>query len=117
MPQYIKKTAQLTSWKNTYLNHIQQHNDDTYKLYTDGFKTEQEVAFAVHCEIFCTSKRLSNSTSIFPVELYGILEVIKYSANIAEENILIGRDSKSSTQTIRKLYQKNPISEKNTEGN
>ena len=95
--------------KNTYQNHLQQHNVDTYKLHNDGSKTEQGLAFAVYSENFDTPKRVSNSTSIFTVEVYGTLEAMNYSANVAEENILIATDSKSSTQAMRKLYPRNPI--------
>ena len=112
MTQYIKKEVPTNILRNIYQNHIQQHNANTYKLYTDGSKTEQGVAFAVYSEDFSTSKRVSNSTSIFTAELYGILEAINYSANVAEENILIATDSKSSIQAIRKLYPRNPIVQK-----
>ena len=95
-----------------YQNHIQQHNADTYKLYIDDSKTEEGVAFAVYSENFSTSKRVSNSTSKFTADLYGIPEAINYSANVAEENILIATGSKSSIQAIRKLYPRNPIFQK-----
>ena len=68
--------------------------------------------FAVYSEHFSTSK-VSNSTSIFTAKIYGILEAINYSANVAEKkNTLIAIDPKSSIQTIRKLYVRNPIVQK-----
>ena len=33
--------------KKIYLHHMQQHNTETYKIYSDGSKTERGVAFAV----------------------------------------------------------------------
>ena len=95
-----------------YLNHIHQHNPDTYKLYTNGSKLEQEVAFTVYSEGFSTSEIISNCTSIFTAEHYIILEAIIYSENEAEESVLTATDSKSSIRSIRKLYPKNPIVKK-----
>ena len=95
--------------KNKYQNHIQQHNADIYKLYTHGSKREQGVASALYSEKFSSSKRVSNSTSIFTSELYGFLEAINYSANVAEEIILMATDSTSSIQAKRKLYPRNPM--------
>jgi len=70
----------------------------------------------IYSENFSTPKKVSNSTSIFTAELYGILEAINYSANLAEENILIVTDAKSSIQAIQKLPKK-PNSPKNTKCN
>ena len=109
MTQCTKKTSQLTSWK-TYQNHTQQHNADQYNLNTDGSKTEQGVGFPVYSENLCTSQWVSSNTSIFTVELYGIVQAISYSANVAEENVIIAATYyKSSIQAIWKLYPWNQI--------
>ena len=65
MTQYIKKDVPTNIMKNIYQNHIQQHKAHTYTLHTDGSKAKQGVAFAVCRGNFSTSKRVSNSTSIF----------------------------------------------------
>ena len=117
MTQYIKKYVPTKIMKNIYQNHVQQHNTDTYKIYTDGSKTEQGVAFAVYSENFSTSKRMSYNTSIFTAELHGILETNQlqrkrsrrkhsYSYRLPELNT-------SNTKTL----PKKPNSRKNTEGN
>ena len=109
MTKYIKKDVQANIVKNIYPNHIQRNNDDTYKRCTDGSKIKQGVAFAVHSENFSTSKRVSNCTSILTTQLYRFLDTIKYSINVAEENIFIATVSNSSIQAIRKLYSRYPM--------
>ena len=47
MTWYIKRDVLTNIMKNIYQNNVQQHNADAYKLYNDGSKTEQKVAFAV----------------------------------------------------------------------
>ena len=113
MTQYIKKHVPTNIMKNIYQNHVKQHNINTYKIFTDGTKTEQGVAFAVYSENFSTSKRISNSTSIFTAELFGILEAINYKSNVAEVNILIATDTKSLMQATKTLPKK-PNCPKNT---
>ena len=76
MTQYKKKDVLTNIMTKLYQVYIQQHNADTYKLYTDGSKTEQGVAFVVYSEKFSTSKRISNINSIFTAEFYGTLEAI-----------------------------------------
>ena len=58
-------------------------------------------------EKFDTLKRVSNCTSIFTEEIYGILELMKYIVNVTEENILLAINFKSSIQEIRKLNHDN----------
>ena len=78
------------------MNHIpmaSKQNKEKLSLYTSK---------SVH------QKKSIKSTSKFTAELYGILEAISHSANVAKENILIATDSKSSIQVIRKVYSRNP---------
>ena len=84
--------------KNIYLNHKRQHHAETYKLYTDGTKTEKGVASAAYNENFSTSKRVSNCTRIIAAELYGILDAKNYNANAPKKNIHLATDYKSSLQ-------------------
>ena len=84
MTQYIKIDVPTIIMKNIYQNHIQQHNADTYILYTDRAKIEQGVASAN----FSTTKRVSNCTSIVTAKLFRFLETINYSAHVAEETLL-----------------------------
>ena len=79
---------------------MQQHNVDTYKLYTNSSKTEQGVDFAVCSANYTTSKIVSNCTSIFTAEIYGILEAFNYSVNVAEETNLLATNSESSILAI-----------------
>ena len=110
---YIKKYISTNIMKKICQSHIQQHNAVNDKLCTDDSKTEQGVAFTVYSENFKRSKIVSNSTSIFTAELYGFLETINYSTNVAKENIRTATDSRSSINTIRKLYPRSkPIVQK-----
>ena len=75
-------------------------------------KPEKGVAYFVYSENFSTSKIVSNRTSIFTAELYGILEAINCRASVAEANIHITTDSKTSVQAIRKLCLRNQVDQK-----
>ena len=57
-------------------------------------------------------QKISNSTSMFTAELYGVLEAVNYSANATKENILRATDSKSSIPAIQKLHPRKPIVQK-----
>ena len=46
--QYIRKDVPTYFMKKIYQDHEQQHNTDVHKIYTDGSKTKQGVAFAVY---------------------------------------------------------------------
>ena len=90
MTQYIKNTSQHNNCHEKPISKSHEaYNADTYKPLTDGSKAEQGVAFAVYSENFSSSKRVSSCTSVFTAELYGILEAINYSVNVAEGNILL----------------------------
>ena len=78
-------------------------------MYTDGSKTEQGVAFAVYSEIFSTSLRVINVTSIFTAELHRNLEANNYRAYVVEENFPIATESKNSIKAILKLCPRNPV--------
>ena len=112
MMKYTKKDTPTNFMKNMFLDHVQEHNINSYKIYTDGSKTEQGVAYAIYSENFNTSRRIPDCSSIFTAELYGLLEAINYSNNVTEESIILITDSQSSIQAITNLYPQNPIVQK-----
>ena len=110
--QYVKKDIPAQIMKNMFLCHMREHDNSTYKLYTDGSKTEQGVAYGIYSENYQASERLPNDTSIFTAELYGILEAIKYGEDVPEENVLLVTDSRSSIQAVQKLFSTNQLVQK-----
>jgi ribonuclease HI len=89
----------------------------TYKLFTDGSKTDSGVgaAFVVYRDaaiIFSSQTKLNDEASVFQAELLAISQSLLWlsknykSLNITE--ILLLSDSKSSLMAITKFSQQNP---------
>ena len=92
--------------------HISNSHADTYKLYANDSKTEHGIASTVYIKKFQYIKKCIKLYLNFTAEIYGILQAMNYHANVAEENISIATDSKSSWQAIRTLYSRNHLVQK-----
>ena len=100
--------------KRIYTNHLNSHGTDEYKIYTDGAKTSDGVAFAMVGikppePNITRSSRIHNDSSIFTAELYAILSAVQAGAAREQGATVIISDSKSSIQAVGQLYSKNPL--------
>ena len=105
----VKREVPPMTLKLIHQGHIREHSYDSYRIYTDGSKTNQGVAYAIYSTDFSISKKLNECTSIFTAELAAILAAIERSNGIAQNKITIITDSKSSIQAIQVIYTSNPI--------
>ena len=87
------------------MNHLDSHGTDDCKIYTDGSKTSDGVAFAMvgrqPAEPNITrSSRIHDDSSIFTAELYAILSAVQTGAAREQEATVIISDSKSSLPAV-----------------
>ena len=95
--------------KCMFLHHLRDQHSNDFRLYTDGSKVENGVAYAIANEDLEISKRLHNNATIFTAELKAILDAVKCANNTDHPKIVIITDSRSSIQTITNIYTRNPL--------
>ena len=82
-------------------------NFTTY--YTDGSVIGDQTGCAIFSKNIEIKIKLPNNTSIFSAEMYALLKTIKLAQNTNNRNILICCDSLSCLQSLKQMYNKNPI--------
>lgn len=79
------------------------------QIYTDGSYTEDQVGVGIFSEMYSQSYRLPDQYTIFDAELTGILLALQNIISMNINKAIIFTDSKSSLQSIKKLYPKHPV--------
>ena len=106
---YSKRDVPHSILKRVYLDHMHTHNNSV-TIYTDGSRTDDGVAFAIHCTAQSRQVRLNSLASVYTAELLAIREAIMYAETTVQSNtITIATDSRSAIQAIGSLNLAHPI--------
>jgi ribonuclease HI len=82
---------------------------DYFKIYTDGSKQNEKVAYGLFSEKFETSGRLQDGSSIFSAEMYAIYKAVEYIKSESLNKALIVSDSLSSLKALQNPEHKETI--------
>ena len=100
--------------KVIFYSHMVSHKENEYRVYTDGSKTSDGVAFAIMGKpsprtSITKSRKLDKQCSIFTAELYAILHAIRDGGMRPQTSTLVITDSKSSIQALMQPFTRNPL--------
>ena len=95
--------------RTSFYNHISAHGYSV-AVYTDGSKTESEVRAAAVFPDRCLSHSLQACGSVYTAELVAILMALCYILfSESTRSFVIFSDSRSSLQSLKVLYPRNPL--------
>ena len=95
--------------KMEFLEHIANEHPESTTYYTDGSKSSCGVGAGVYSASCSKSQPLTKVSSVFIAELYAIFLSLTMIITNPNQNFLILSDSKSSLQSIKDIYSKNPL--------
>lgn len=106
----LKKSSYTTNQlKGIFTDHLNEHHQNSYHIYTDGAHTE----LGSGCGVFATntqiSVKLSTVASSFTAEMYAILEALRYVAAENHQSATIFTDSRSAISLMNNIINNNPI--------
>ena len=104
-----KQSGNEHQLKNEFHEHVTNVHPRTITYYTDGSKSSSGVGAGVYCATSTKSQPLTKISSVYIAEIYAIFLSLTMIMTNPNQNFLVLSDSKSSLQSIKDIYSKNPI--------
>lgn len=92
----------LTTEKLTLATDMIAKYNDTYKIYTDGSKSDNGAGLGIYFDDTeeCISRRINTDLSIKTIEIMAIFMAINLALLMGKKNIVVFTDSRSSCQSL-----------------